>query len=407
MYDVSRVDRFFREIPHKFDPHTRIFDAQINQDIKCHLKEGMYLVRSRQVIGVSLVLTSTDSSFIAVLSMELRMLIRFALTLACLAAIFPLGTAIGAEASPQPKVEVQKIWDKGVHNAFTDLIRHNGAWYCVFREGAGHVSPDGALRVLTSKDGQTWESAALVTMDGADLRDAKISVAPNGQLVLCGAAARVIDGKKSHQTYTWFSKDGTNWSEANQIGDKDYWIWRLVWNNGTAYGIGYQTREDRKNTQIRLYKSQDGKKFETVVSNLGPTGYPNETSLEFLKDGTAYCVLRRDGAGEDSNALLGTSSAPYTEWKWDDLGIRVGGPQSIQLADGRIAVSGRSYPGGAKTKVWILDPKAKKLTEVATLPSGGDTSYPGLVEYDGKLWVSYYSSHEGKTNIYLAKVSLP
>ena len=41
------------------------------------------------------------------------------------------------------------------------------------------------------------------------------------------------------------------------------------------------------------------------------------------------------------------------------------------------------------------------------LPSGGDTSYAGLVWHDGLLWVSYYSSHEGKTSIYLAKVRLP
>ena len=41
-----------------------------------------------------------------------------------------------------------------------------------------------------------------------------------------------------------------------------------------------------------------------------------------------------------------------------------------------------------------------------TLPSGGDTSYAGLVLHKGLLWVSYYSSHEGKTRIYLAKVRL-
>ena len=44
---------------------------------------------------------------------------------------------------------------------------------------------------------------------------------------------------------------------------------------------------------------------------------------------------------------------------------------------------------------------------VLTLPSGGDTSYPGLVWHDGLLWMSYYSSHEGKSAIYLAKVKLP
>jgi hypothetical protein len=47
-----------------------------------------------------------------------------------------------------------------------------------------------------------------------------------------------------------------------------------------------------------------------------------------------------------------------------------------------------------------------EFTEQVRLPSGGDTSYPGMVVHDGKLWVSYYSSHEGKTSVYLAKVPL-
>jgi hypothetical protein len=52
-----------------------------------------------------------------------------------------------------------------------------------------------------------------------------------------------------------------------------------------------------------------------------------------------------------------------------------------------------------------------RLEEFATLPSGGDCSYPGLVELtDGSALVSYYSSHEkdddGKsiTAIYLARL---
>ena len=41
------------------------------------------------------------------------------------------------------------------------------------------------------------------------------------------------------------------------------------------------------------------------------------------------------------------------------------------------------------------------------LPSGGDTSYPGMVWHNDQLWISYYSSHEEKTSIYLAKVRFP
>ena len=43
---------------------------------------------------------------------------------------------------------------------------------------------------------------------------------------------------------------------------------------------------------------------------------------------------------------------------------------------------------------------------VLALPSGGDCSYPGMVWHDGMLWVSYYSSHEGQTSIYLAKIAI-
>ncbi|HRX13079.1 MAG TPA: hypothetical protein P5210_15555, partial [Draconibacterium sp.] len=44
-----------------------------------------------------------------------------------------------------------RIWDKAPHNAFTDLVRFNNQFFCVFREGEKHVSADGALRVITSK----------------------------------------------------------------------------------------------------------------------------------------------------------------------------------------------------------------------------------------------------------------
>ena len=47
-------------------------------------------------------------------------------------------------------LSVKKIWSAGRHNAFTDLIRFKGRFICVFREAAGHVSPDGKVRVLVS-----------------------------------------------------------------------------------------------------------------------------------------------------------------------------------------------------------------------------------------------------------------
>lgn len=59
--------------------------------------------------------------------------------------------ATGALRADEPKLlGVQKIWDRAPHNAFTDLVRFQDRWFCVFREGQGHVSPDGALAVAAS-----------------------------------------------------------------------------------------------------------------------------------------------------------------------------------------------------------------------------------------------------------------
>jgi hypothetical protein len=143
-------------------------------------------------------------------------------------------------------VGVKKIWDKAPHNAFTDLTRFQEQWFCVFREGDGHVSDKGALRVLKSGDGENWESAALITSDTADLRDAKISVSPDGRLCLAGAGALHQPAEARHLSYIWYSSDGTEWSEATVIGDPNFWIWRITWHDGAAYGVGYSTTANAK-----------------------------------------------------------------------------------------------------------------------------------------------------------------
>jgi hypothetical protein len=308
------------------------------------------------------------------------------------------GWATIIQTQGKPAAQVVKIWDKAPHNAFTDLVRFQSRWFCVFREGKDHNSPDGALRVITSTDGVEWESAALISSKTGDLRDPKITVTPDGQLMLTAAEALHDRSKHSHQSLVWFSKDGRTWSERYPIGDPDYWLWRVTWHKGTAYSIGYGCGKDRS---IRLYTSKDGKKFTTLVERLFDVGYPNETSIVFDGD-TAYCLLRRDG--NPSSGLLGVAQPPYTKWEWKDLGVRIGGPHLTRLSNDKWVAAVRLYDKKVRTSLCWIEPKAGRLTEFLELPSGGDTSYAGLVEYQDHLWVSYYSSHEGKTSIYLAKV---
>jgi hypothetical protein len=190
------------------------------------------------------------------------------------------------------------------------------------------------------------------------------------------------------------------WNHRAEVGEPDFWLWRVTWHKDKAHGIGYGTRDD--NQFVRLYQSRDGRRFKTLVPSLYTEGYPNESSLLFLDDDTCYCLLRRDG--QPNSALLGTSKPPYTDWQWKDLGQRIGGPHMIRMPDGRIVAAVRLIEGGVRTSLCWLDPEKGKLEEFLKLPSGGDTSYAGLAWHDDLLWVSYYSSHEGKTSIYLAKV---
>ena len=53
-----------------------------------------------------------------------------------------------------------------------------------------------------------------------------------------------------------------------------------------------------------------------------------------------------------------------------------------------------------------LDVAKSKVTPILELPSGGDCSYPGLLWHEGRLWMTYYSSHEKQTCIYLAQIDI-
>lgn len=290
--------------------------------------------------------------------------------------------------SADPKLlNVQKIWEEAPHNAFTDLARHRGEWYVTFREGEKHVSPDGKLRVITSRDGKNWRSFALIEDPAADLRDPKIKVSPEGKLQLFGAAAT----DKGHQSMVWDlpSKQG------RAIGDFNYWLWNWTWNGKEGLGIGYRTKTEEKG--VRLYGTPG---FSIRVADLGIEGYSNESQIRFRKDGTAIALLRRD----PDVGLRGESKKPYTKWEWTKLDARIGGPNFILLPDGREIAVVRLYDG--KTRTSVCEIKDGKVREIVQLPSSGDSSYAGMVVENRILWVSYYSSHEGKTSIYLARLQL-
>jgi len=299
-------------------------------------------------------------------------------------------------------VDVRKIWDRAPHNAFTDLTRWRNKWYCAFREGQGHAGDIGKLRVLVSDDGVAWESSGLIELADYDLRDAALAVTPDDRLMVLGGAQQNLSGGRETGTFVSFATEPGQFTAPEMVVPLGRWLWRVTWHQGKAYGVSYATPAGKPFSSLLV--TEDGKHFDALAPQLlGEGGWPTEARIRFAKDGTAYCLHRRD-AGTNT-AYWGLSAPPYDEWTWNDLGMYFGGPNFIQLPSGHWIGAGRLHgDGGARTSLTIIDAQQGTMTPLIDLPSGGDTSYPGMVWHDGQLWVSYYASHEGKTSIYLARI---
>lgn len=308
-------------------------------------------------------------------------------------------------------VSVSKIWDAAPHSAFGDLIRYKDQWYCVFRESSGHVpkgqSDDGKLRVLTSSNGKDWKAAALISEDGIDLRDPHLSVTAKGELMIVAGGSEYPKGVyQGRRPRVMFSKDGGNWTQPRAVLERGQWLWRVTWHEGVAYGVakygspGKELPEDPR--RANLVKSADGVNWETVTELKVPGA--DESTVRFLPDGRMVMLMRTRSL-QDEMAQIGWSKAPYREWHWKKQSVHVGGPNFIVLPDGKMIGGGRwMTANGSRTGIGAMT--LEQYTPQLALPSGGDNSYPGFVYHDGMLWTLYYSSHEGKTAIYLAKISV-
>lgn len=326
-----------------------------------------------------------------------------------------LGIFAGVSAQAQSiSYTVDRIYGDGSrHCAFTSLVKFKNAYYCAFRDGYSHIfnekgEADGTIRVIRSSDGSKWETAALMKMEGYDLRDPQITVTPQGKLMLLfGRSLYKNQSFVSGRTFACFSENGTDFSTPQQIvydktaSGENSWLWKVTWHNGKAWGVNKCGEQNK----IELCSSDDGVNYKLHKTFEIP-GMPNESSVKFLKDGTMVIYVRR--GPEQTNAVRLSAPAPYTDWRLDEMDFALPGPDAIVLENGRILIGGRSVYNRRhpKTTIYSLC-RDGNYAEVLMLPSGGDCSYPCFLQVGSEMWISYYSSHENeRPSIYLAKVPL-
>lgn len=313
-------------------------------------------------------------------------------------------------------ISAKRIWGEAPHSAFGDIIRYHNRWFAIFREAENHVShpgaeADGVLRVIVSNSGETWKAAARIEEAGIDLRDPHLSITADGRLMAVAGGSEYPGGVyKGRQPRVAFSRDGSTWTQPQRVLEPGHWLWRVTWHKGEAWGVSKYGSPGKELPEaprrVILVRSSDGIHWETVSELNVPGG--DETTVRFLPDDHMVALMRRRLQSGDAAAVIGVAKPPYKDWTWTETKYFVGGPNFIVLPGGRMIAGGRWYvhgdPASAKTAIGPMTLTSYQPELV--LPSGGDSSYPGFAFHNNRLWTLYYSSHEGKAAIYLAKIQV-
>lgn len=313
-----------------------------------------------------------------------------------------------AHAAPgdMPQVEVKdvrRVYDKGPHNAFTDLIRWQDRFWLTFRSCPdGHmVHPTSCIVVMSSADTRTWQEAHRFSVPLRDTRDPHF-LAFKGQLFVytgtwySGETTLPSDqyDMNKHLGYAAWTADGTAWQGPRQLeGTYGHYVWRAATVGDKAYLCGRRNKDfaqvngEGEIVESAMLESDDGLvwRYHSLFQEVSG----DETAFTFDENGGMTAIGRR-GRGP---AQLIKSLPPYTEMTRSELTEYVGGPLVTRWG-GRWVVGGRKSTDAGSRMVlyWLVD---DKLIQFAQLPSDGDCSYPGFVELDPKhAVVSWYSTHE-------------
>lgn len=302
----------------------------------------------------------------------------------------------------------QVVYSDGKHNAFTGATAWNDSVFIVFRHAEHHVSFDGQVKVIVSKDAKEFKEVATIFTPGKDLRDPKILAVDKKLHIYAGS----VDQKDTQRRHTdaklYTSDDGKNWEEQKVTGlYPGSWLWFVHFDGKQFYGSAYSRREGDATSRATLYKSKDGAAWEPFFSI--PVQASNEVALDTGSNGELYALVRQELS--PNHPLLLKIKDPINKpglFELESLPFPLQGPFIKRVDKGCIVLGRRWDDGGSGKESFFSNPRSerrvevlwlgddKKIQRLCTLPSGGDCSYPAWVQLkDGQVLVSYYSGHLG------------
>lgn len=295
----------------------------------------------------------------------------------------------------------QAVAADGTHNAFTDLIQWKDAYYLCFRHGASHGSMDGDIRVVSSTDMKTWSPCGVLDTLGDD-RDPHFVATDDTLFVYFGTwdlahqEGHALPSRGKVRSYFASTQDGTTWSKVQAVYEPGFWMWRVRRHDGVFYSAAYTAvRPVPDMRETRLVKSTDGLEW-TTVATVTTERMAGEADFHWTPSGEVWIISRTGDEAGDAEWFR--SDASMTSWKSTPTGVLIHSPAIVEWRD-RVFIAGRGKAEKSVTRLWEI--VGETIVERLTLPSAGDTSYPGLIVDPASLdtdtpafFISWYSQHE-------------
>lgn len=309
-----------------------------------------------------------------------------------------LAASIHAEDTVKP-LEVRKVFANGKHNAFTAMRRFKGDLWLAFRSGENHNSATADVLVLRSNDGKDWQQAYKFDATKDD-RDPQMVVTEQRLYLYCPA----MNGKECN-TWLAFTDDGKTWSAPRKIYEPQFILWKPCVHDGVFYAAAHKKDESSggKGREVHFVKSADGINWEKV-STIRAGNWESETTLFFDGKHHATAFLRQKYGNPQAQIL--EADPPYATWSARPADVSHFSGHSVHTFRGVTYLLSRTVGPKREYGASIYTFDGGRLTRYCDLPAGGDCAYLEAVEDGSNMLVSYYSSHEGSTNIYLAVVPL-
>lgn len=304
--------------------------------------------------------------------------------------------------------------DTGFRGYFTDLNEYNDKLICAFSKRNSHHSHDGRIAIIQLIDEEneqrthwSWVQLAEIKLDFVDLRDPKLSVNSNGELILIATGVYPKTGKNvKRQSFKWKTNDGVIWEFLGKATDENLWLWSVNFSNDSNYGLSYSVGElaSRESRKIRLHRLLGNKFITEMIFNdqlLDETFLPSEASLEQINDNQLISIIRTD---KKNTTVVGRSNFPYNSWNFYEIPVNLHGPATIKHDD-KIYIIARDVRsnGNKHLAVMELDSENKNVKTIIRINTEADWDfgYCGVVYFEGHFCISYYD--QGKIKFLATK----